>query len=206
MNCSFFLRLAASRTRPSAWVTRSRPWVRSVRYGSAFPLVPGLGSTGSATGRPDFVRSLHCYAGIRLLWVVHQRLRLGTFPLRTIRPQQGPMTDPEISRFPHKERSCVPGSQTRPGPTGARNNAPADLPSVKRTTSAPVSITIYRGRTPIARRHRVSGGGRPPPVPTERSVQISRTTLFRRWFTARRELVTPDKEGTALVAGSVAAV
>jgi len=29
-------------------------------------------------------------------------------------------------------------------------------------------------------RDRVTGGGRPPPVPTERSVQISRTTLFRR--------------------------
>jgi len=120
VNCSFFLRLAASRTRPSAWVTRSRPWVRSVRYGSAFPLVPGLGSTGSATGRPDFVRSLHCYAGIRLLWVVHQRLRLGTFPLRTIRPQQGPMTDPEISRFPHKvfsnsgSRICMDGSTEEP--------------------------------------------------------------------------------------------
>jgi len=28
--------------------------------------------------------------------------------------------------------------------------------------------------------HRVTGGGRPPPVPTERSVRISRTTLFRR--------------------------
>ena len=29
-------------------------------------------------------------------------------------------------------------------------------------------------------RHRVTGGGRPPPVPTDRSVRISRTTLFRR--------------------------
>jgi transposase InsO family protein len=28
--------------------------------------------------------------------------------------------------------------------------------------------------------HRVTGGGRPPPVPTDRSVRISRTTLFRR--------------------------
>jgi hypothetical protein len=37
-------------------------------------------------------------------------------------------------------------------------------------------------------------------------VQISRTTLFRRWFTALRELVTPDRGGTALVARSVAAV
>src|SRR5712671_6320475 len=44
-------------------------------------------------------------------------------------------------------------------------------------------------RTSITARHRVTGGGRPPPVPTERSVQISRTTLFRRGFTALRELV-----------------
>jgi hypothetical protein len=32
--------------------------------------------------------------------------------------------------------------------------------------------------------HRVGGGGHPPPPPTERSVRISRTTLFGRWFTA----------------------
>ena len=34
--------------------------------------------------------------------------------------------------------------------------------------------------TPHGATHRVTGGGRPPPVPTERSVQISRSTLFRR--------------------------
>ena len=34
--------------------------------------------------------------------------------------------------------------------------------------------------------YRVAGGGRPPPAPTERSVQISRTTLFGSWFTAQR--------------------
>jgi hypothetical protein len=28
--------------------------------------------------------------------------------------------------------------------------------------------------------HRVTGGSHPPPVPTERSVRISRTTLFGR--------------------------
>jgi hypothetical protein len=37
------------------------------------------------------------------------------------------MADPEISRFPYKERPYMPGSQTTPGPTGARNNAPADF-------------------------------------------------------------------------------
>ena len=52
LGCLTSKRMAAFRTRPSAWVTRSRPCVRSVLCCSAFPLVPGLGSTGSATGRP----------------------------------------------------------------------------------------------------------------------------------------------------------
>src|ERR1700738_5320416 len=39
----------------------------------------------------------------------------------------GPTADPEISRFPHKERPYIPGSQTTPGPTGARSSEPADL-------------------------------------------------------------------------------
>jgi hypothetical protein len=35
---------------------------------------------------PGFVRRLHrYYAGVRLLWIVHQRLQLLAFPLRTIR-------------------------------------------------------------------------------------------------------------------------
>ena len=38
--------------------------------------------------------------------------------------------------------------------------------------------------TQVTPRHRVAGGGRPTPAPTERSVQIFRTTLFGRWFTA----------------------
>jgi hypothetical protein len=37
------------------------------------------------------------------------------------------MANPEISRFPYKERPYMPGSQTTPGPTDARNNATADL-------------------------------------------------------------------------------
>ncbi len=34
--------------------------------------------------------------------------------------------------------------------------------------------------------YRVAGGGHPPPAPTERSVRISRTTLFGEGFTAQR--------------------
>jgi hypothetical protein len=39
----------------------------------------------------------------------------------------GPTADPETSRFPRKERPYMPGSQTTPGPTGARSSAPADF-------------------------------------------------------------------------------
>src|SRR5215471_1630894 len=52
VNRSFFLCLAACRTRLSAWVTRFRLWVRCVLCWSAFPLAPALGSTASATGSP----------------------------------------------------------------------------------------------------------------------------------------------------------
>src|SRR4051794_1233252 len=33
------------------------------------------------------------------------------------------MADSEISRFPRKERTYLPGSKTTPGPTGTRNDA-----------------------------------------------------------------------------------
>src|SRR5215471_16135168 len=52
VNRSFFLCLAACRTRLSTWVTRLRLWVRCVLCWSAFPLAPALGSTASATGSP----------------------------------------------------------------------------------------------------------------------------------------------------------
>jgi hypothetical protein len=38
-----------------------------------------------------------------------------------------PMADPEISRFPSKERPYMPGSKTTPGLAGARNDAPASV-------------------------------------------------------------------------------
>ena len=51
MNLSFFLCLAACRTRSSACDTLSRSCARRVLCWSAFPLVPVLGSTGSAADR-----------------------------------------------------------------------------------------------------------------------------------------------------------
>ena len=65
MNCPFFLRLAASRTRSSACVTRTRLWVRCVLCWSAFPVVPGLGSAGSLASRPAlFVGFVATHMGV----------------------------------------------------------------------------------------------------------------------------------------------
>ncbi len=52
MNRSFFLCLAAYRTRSSACDTLSRSCARRMLCWLAFPLVPALGSTGSAAGFP----------------------------------------------------------------------------------------------------------------------------------------------------------
>jgi hypothetical protein len=72
---------------------------------------------------PGFVRWLRSYyGGVRLLLIVHRRLRLLAFPPRTIRPV-GPMANPEISRFPDKKRARMPGSTTTPGRPNARVGA-----------------------------------------------------------------------------------
>jgi hypothetical protein len=52
VNRSFFLCLAACRMRYNACDTLSRSCARRVLCWSAFPLVPALGSTGSAAGDP----------------------------------------------------------------------------------------------------------------------------------------------------------
>ena len=51
MNRSFFLSLAVVRMRSSACATVPRLGIRPVLCWSAFPLVPALGSTGSAADR-----------------------------------------------------------------------------------------------------------------------------------------------------------
>ncbi len=48
--------------------------------------------------------------------------------------------------------------------------------------------------------HRVAGGSHPPPAPTERSVRISRTTLFGEGFTAQRMPGTAGMAGPGVVA------
>ena len=84
MNRSFFLSFAAFRMRSSACDTLARSCARRMRCCPAFPSAPALGSTRSASGRPESFAgfsatmarsdfSSPCIVGLRLL----------TFPART---------------------------------------------------------------------------------------------------------------------------
>lgn len=63
VNFSFFLCLAAWRTRSSLWDTLIRLCVRRVRDQPVFPLAPPLRSTGSASGCPDLFASFFATMG-----------------------------------------------------------------------------------------------------------------------------------------------
>src|SRR5271166_3744268 len=81
---------------------------------------------------PGFVRRLRrYYAGVRLLWVVPQRLWLLTFPLRTIRPHQGlwPIQRSPCSRT-RSVRTCQ-GLRPRRVRRALAITRPPILPSVK---------------------------------------------------------------------------
>ncbi|MFA5924644.1 MAG: hypothetical protein WC856_25720, partial [Methylococcaceae bacterium] len=55
----------------------------------------------------------------------------------------------------------------------------SDWPRLRRSCGILVTVGGRIGvENGFHRPHRVIGGGHPPPIPTERSVRISRTTLF----------------------------
>src|SRR4029077_1508367 len=66
-------------------------------------------------------------AGVRLLMIVHHRLRLLAFPTRTSAARMLAQADHEISRFPSKELPHMPVSNTTPGRLGARVIAPVRI-------------------------------------------------------------------------------
>jgi hypothetical protein len=143
VNRSFFLRLAACRTRSSAWDMLPRFCARRVLRRPAFPSAPALGSTGSAAGFPAlFVGFLATMAGSDFSRPCI--IGYGSSPSRC-----GPAADMrpvgrEISRFPGKERPCMPGSLTTPGRRGLALTPPLVWPSVTVTTSAPGTIALSR--------------------------------------------------------------
>jgi hypothetical protein len=90
-----------------------------------------------------------------------------------------------IEHKPRKERAGTVRADTRVAqPDVARQSlARPRLIDPSSDDPGPVQIaqmhTIAVG-TPITGRHRVTGGGHPPPVPTERGVRISRTNALRK--------------------------
>ena len=106
MNCSFFLSFATFRTRSSAWVTRARSCARCVLCCPAFPLAPGLGSAGSAAGRPAFFVGFAAtmpefdFSGSCINDYGSSPSRCGPCA-----PSWGLMADLEIARFPCKGAS-----------------------------------------------------------------------------------------------------
>src|SRR5271169_845586 len=75
---------------------------------------------------PGFVRRLlSYYGGVRLLTIVHHRLRLLASPMRTSAARvRSLLVDRETSRFPYKERPHMPSSPTTPG----RASTSVDVP------------------------------------------------------------------------------
>src|SRR5271157_4533417 len=122
VNRSFFLCLAACRTRSSACDTLSRSCGPARALLSRVSLGPRPWLHQLRDGSLRFVHRLHSYYdGVRLLGSVHHRLRLLVFPTRTcgIPPQ----AKPETSRFPCNELLHMPVSLTTPGWADPRNNA-----------------------------------------------------------------------------------
>src|SRR6478736_3945879 len=142
VNRSFFLSLAACRTRSSAWDTLARFCARRVLCWPAFPSAPALGSTGSAADCPAlFVGFVATMAGSDFSRPCITGY--GSSPSRCGPARQAPVGR-EISRFPRKERPCMPGSLTTPGRRALALTRPLVWPSVTVTTSAPGTVALSR--------------------------------------------------------------
>src|SRR5665811_455949 len=117
--------LTKFRMRFSACDAVPRYCARPVLCWLTFPLGPRPWLHQLRSRLPGLVRRLHSYYGrVRLLMIVHHRLRLLAFPTRTSAARMLALADHEISRFPSKERAHMPVSKTTPGRLGARIIAP----------------------------------------------------------------------------------
>src|SRR6202163_1402010 len=178
VNRSFFLVLAACRTRFSAWVTLSRFCARRVLCCLAFPSVPTLRSTGSATGRPAlFVGFVATTIGSDPSFLFIDGY--GSSPSRRGPAQptaaRSGLRSPRFRRDPFvRDRVSDLGRASAP-----RVAASGVLPSTLRTVSAsaafslsrlnrlPHTIAVYASprSSPSATQHSLPGGRYPLPAP-----------------------------------------
>jgi hypothetical protein len=140
VNRSFFLCLAACRTRFSACVTRARFCARCVLCCSAFPWSRALAPPAPPPVSRFCSQASQHYARVRLLLSVHHRLRLLAFPMRTgsacaARPGR---RSPRFRRVPcMRDVALDPGRATEP-----RVAAPHMLPSTDENVSAPATLSM----------------------------------------------------------------
>ncbi len=128
MNFSFFLCLAACRTRSSACDTRSRPCVRCVLCWLAFPLAPALGSTDSAAGRPDlFVGFPATIAGSDFSRSCIIGYGLLTFPMRTTAARVLSLWSTVRSPGSRTKSVCTCQGLPTPGRPGTRVGVPVRI-------------------------------------------------------------------------------
>jgi hypothetical protein len=114
---------AAPRTRSSLWDTLTRRRVRRVCCSLVFPSVLSLGSTSSAPSRPGL------FAGFSATMKrsdFSARAPSASTPRLPVadRSKTAKAAKQEISRFPCKECTYMPGSQTTQSRTDARTYAP----------------------------------------------------------------------------------
>ena len=125
MSCSFFLCFAACRTRSNAWGHASPALcpVRALLVRVSLGPQPWLHQLRRRL--PGFVRRLHrYYAGVRLLWIVHQRLQLLAFPLRTIFGHTVRVWPIQISPVPEQRASVHARVSDHAGSGRCSQNAP----------------------------------------------------------------------------------
>ena len=122
-----------------------------------FPLAAALRSSGSA-GLSSFVRRLHhYYARVRLLRVVHHRLRLLPFPMRSRRTTRRDGAQP--SQVPVLDMYACMSSSTPRSPAAARQIAPRPmLPSTKwRASALRITLSMLISSAHIPRYRRFTG-------------------------------------------------
>jgi len=161
VNCSFFLCLAASRTRSSACDTLSRSCARRVLCWSTFPLVPVLGSAGSAADRSALFVSFAAtttesdFSGSCIVGYDSSSSRRG--PAASLR-RPNPRPPGSRTKSFHTCQGLRPRRAGRP----LALTRPSMSPSVILTTSAPDTFKLSRLN------------GWPMRSPTDASTQPSR--------------------------------
>jgi hypothetical protein len=146
VNFSFFLSLAACRTRASACATRFRPCVRCVLCSFAFLLVAALGSTGSAAGA---IFALALFVGFSATMAASDFSRSCTIGYGSSPSRCGPAAAAERStvRPPgSRARSFCACQVLRPRRVfrALALTRPSVSPSAKRTASAPEKRPLSR--------------------------------------------------------------